>query len=64
MDAVISQITDEMEQHHYKFKMVPITHLAEVQDGVGKLVPAGNGQRNALSRGVALFTLDGNEKIA
>jgi len=20
MDAVISQITDEMEQHHYKFK--------------------------------------------
>ena len=61
MDAVISQITDEMEQHHYKFKMVPITHLAEGQDGVGKLVRQGM-VSETLSRGWH-FILDGNEKL-
>jgi epoxyqueuosine reductase len=61
MDAVISQITDEMEQHHYKFKMVPITHLAEGQDGVGKLVRQGM-VSETLSRGWH-FYLDGNEKL-
>jgi epoxyqueuosine reductase len=61
MDAVISQITDEMEQHHYKFKMVPITHLAEVQDAVGELVRQGM-ISETLSRGWH-FYLDGNEKL-
>jgi epoxyqueuosine reductase len=50
-----------MEQHHYKFKMVPITHLAEGQDGVGKLVRQGM-VSETLSRGWH-FYLDGNEKL-
>jgi epoxyqueuosine reductase len=41
MDAIMSQITDEMKQHHYKFKMVSIAHLPEVQDAVGELVRQG-----------------------
>jgi epoxyqueuosine reductase len=41
MDAVISKISDEMKQHHYKFRTVSITHLAEVQDAVGNLVRQG-----------------------
>jgi hypothetical protein len=41
MDAIISRIAKGMEQHHYKFKMVSIVHLSEVQDAVGKLVRQG-----------------------
>ena len=41
MDAVISRITDEMKPYHYRFKTVSITHLAEAQDAVGKLVRQG-----------------------
>jgi epoxyqueuosine reductase len=50
-----------MEQYHYRFKMVPITHLAEGQDGVGKLVRQGM-VSETLSRGWH-FYLDGNEKL-
>jgi epoxyqueuosine reductase len=41
MDAIMSRIAKGMEQHLYKFKMVSIAHLSEVQDAVGKLVRQG-----------------------
>jgi epoxyqueuosine reductase len=41
MDAINSRIAEGMKQHHYKFKMVSIAHLPEVQDAVGKLVRQG-----------------------
>ena len=41
MDEIISQISDEMKQHHYKFKTVSITHLFEIQNAVGELVRQG-----------------------
>jgi epoxyqueuosine reductase len=61
MDAVISQITTEMKQHHYRFKTVSITHLAEVQDAVGKLVRQGTVSKT-LSRGWQ-FYLETNTKL-
>ena len=41
MDAIISQISDEMKKHHYKYKTVFITHLSDVQKTVGELVRQG-----------------------
>ena len=41
MDAIISQISDEMKKHHYKYKTVSITHLPDVQNTVGELVRQG-----------------------
>jgi len=61
MDAVISQITTEMKPHHYQFKTVSITHLAEAQDAVGKLVRQG-AVSETLSRGWH-FYLDGNNNF-
>ncbi len=61
MDAVFSRIADEMEQRHYQFKIVAITHLAEAQDAVGKLVRQGT-VSETLSRGWH-FYLDGNKNF-
>jgi len=41
MDAIISQIADEMKRHRYKYRTVSITHSQDVQDTVGKLVRQG-----------------------
>ena len=41
MDEIISQISDEMKRHNYKYKTVSITHLPDVQNTVGELVRQG-----------------------
>ena len=61
MDVIMSKITDEMKQHHYKFKMVSIAHLPEVQDAVRELVGQGM-VSETLSRGWH-FYLDTNKKL-
>ena len=61
MDAVISRIAGGKEQHHYKFRIVPIAHLAEAQGAVGKLVRQG-AVSETLSRGWH-FYLDGKNNF-